>query len=40
MDNPIILKYKKERVIKTIYLTCEYCHLSVPTINFDGCPLE
>ena len=40
MNSPITLKYKKERVVKTIILTCEYLHLSVPTINFDGCPLE
>lgn len=34
------LQYKKDRVIKTVYLTCEYLHLAVPTINFDGCSLE
>jgi hypothetical protein len=34
------LKYKKDKVIQTVSLAREYCKLSKPYINFDGCPLE
>lgn len=44
MENPefntIVLKRKKDKVISTIYLACKYCHLTVPKVNFDGCPSE
>lgn len=38
--NKIVLRRKKEKVIHTIILASEYCNLTVPKINFDGCPLE
>lgn len=38
--NELVLKRKKEKVIRTVYLACEFCHLSIPTINFGGCTLE
>ena len=34
------LQYKKDKVIQTVYLACEYCKLPKPYVNFDGCPLE
>lgn len=44
MENPefnmIVLKQKKDKVIQTVGLACEYCNLTMPTINFDGCSLE
>jgi hypothetical protein len=44
MDNPkftnLVLGKKQDKVILTIYLACKYCNLTVPIINFDGCPLE
>ena len=36
----IILKKKREKVIRTIVLACQFCNLTVPKINFDGCPME
>lgn len=36
----MVLKRKRDKVIRTICLTCEYCHLTIPEINFDGCSLE
>lgn len=38
--NRIVLRRKKEKVIRTIILASEYCNLTIPEINFDGCPLE
>jgi|GEM_PF-5444504 hypothetical protein len=44
MENPdlnnLTLKGKKDKVIETVYLTCEFCNLSVPKINFNGCKQE
>lgn len=44
MENPdldnLTLKGKKDKVIETVHLTCEFCNLSVPTINFNGCKQE
>lgn len=38
--NELVLERKRERVIRTVHLACDFCHLSIPAINFGGCPLE
>lgn len=40
MDNPVILKYKKERVIEVVYKICHIEKLPIPKLNFEGCPYE
>lgn len=36
----MVLERKKKTVRETIYRACEAANLPIPTINFEGCPLE